>query len=80
MCCRIFVEYFSPTLHARVKRSFATVSTHTQVCVSEQVNSRLHQVVLQDESIQGGLDHEIQVHTHMCVLQKNAGLNPKTKS
>ena len=46
MFCRIFIEYFSSTLHARVKRPFAAVSTHTHMCVSEQVNSSLHRKIM----------------------------------
>ena len=38
MHCRIFLF----NIAARVKRSFAAVSTHTHMCVSEQVNSSLH--------------------------------------
>ena len=57
-------EYFCSTLHARVKRSFAAVSTHTHMCVSEQVNSS-SRLAHQNQEVQGLGQSGAAVSTHV---------------
>ena len=60
-----FAEYLCSTLHARVKRSFAAVSTHTHTCVSEKVNSSLHTKIKRYK----GLANQVLLWARMCPLQ-----------